>query len=517
MLRLRLWEKRATSFRVLMAFSAALLLIVTAYQLDRLWLRHNLNTYREELKKQGVKFTLKEIWPEPPPAASQAGTQLLTDCPLKPVDLVSFHRVIPNKTRHASFSNTNHHYVRLCLLPDSAFNWQCLKDIISSNKVTLEKIRLDLQNTNLAFAPPTQITNSVYTSAIYHKWSLLCNAIDLFKGSVFFHLHQKEFAQAHSDALNLLHLYKLSTAMPSSTFLQMSLTPTACGLWELLQFDVWTDAQLSEIQTILESIDYDTPTRLFFEIHQIQAGPIIKDAKTVFPFQSFSTFPNTAKQIISFFSPSPDANEFESFINRYPRYWDWCWRKSFKTEQLCLQNDQFWIHVLEESQKNNPIARLYQESLDNCNSQENEYFRKDPLFASFISYPSLASQIERIFTSETIRRLGITAVALRRYHLKSGCYPETLSELAPSYLSSMPIDPMDQKPLRYHKNTDDTFLLYSIALDGTDKQGSLSSFNLSPFKYQYFYGSQDDIPWPQAATPEETQAETIKMKKRQTE
>jgi|GEM_PF-829250 len=514
MLRLRFWQECSLLSRVLIAFTAVLLLLISVYQLDRIRLRHNLNTYREELKKQGVKFTLKEIWPEPPTEAAIAGYQLFKDCQsLKTVDLISFHRVEPNRPRQAFSPYTHHQYVRLCLLPDTAYDWQQLRDVISSNKVSLEKIRTALKNTNLAFSPP-QTTYSNLSFTIYQEWRLLCNAIEQFKGSVFLHLHQKEFTQAQSEALNLLLLYKLSSKLPTSPYIQHSLTPTACGIWELLQFDVWTDAQLSEIQTILESIDYYTPTKLYFKLNKVQTAPLIQDGKANFPFPDSITPQSNSEQIISIIKRPFDFDHFEKFLDRYPRYWDWCWRKSFKTELLCLQNSQFWIHVVEESQTNPPLAKLYQESSERFYSMENKLYRKDSIFAYFVTTPASVNYIEHIFVSEIIRKLTITAVALKRYHQKNGNYPESLSELVPTYLPNTPTDPMDQKPFRYHKNSDDTYSLYSISLNGTDDKGSLSFLSMSPFKYNCA-SLHDDIPWPQAATPEETQTETIMMEKRQ--
>ncbi|MFA0747150.1 MAG: hypothetical protein EORIYHIE_001019, partial [Candidatus Fervidibacter sp.] len=42
-----------------------------------------------------------------------------------------------------------------------------------------------------------------------------------------------------------------------------------------------------------------------------------------------------------------------------------------------------------------------------------------------------------------LQRLGQVAVALRLYRHEHGRYPETLEELVPKYLPSLPIDPFD--------------------------------------------------------------------------
>jgi len=72
---------------------------------------------------------------------------------------------------------------------------------------------------------------------------------------------------------------------------------------------------------------------------------------------------------------------------------------------------------------------------------------------------------------ETQRNMAITAIALKRYELRHGKKPETLSALIPEFLAAVPIDRMDGKPLRYHLNSDGTFKLYSVGVNGTDEGG----------------------------------------------
>ena len=125
---------------------------------------------------------------------------------------------------------------------------------------------------------------------------------------------------------------------------------------------------MSEIQTILESIDYYTPTKLYFKLNKVQTAPLIQDGKANFPFPDSITPQSNSEQIISIIKRPFDFDHFEKFLDRYPRYWDWCWRKSFKTELLCLQNSQFWIHELKKL------------GFDVPESQSNFLFAKPPKF-----------------------------------------------------------------------------------------------------------------------------------------
>jgi len=63
-----------------------------------------------------------------------------------------------------------------------------------------------------------------------------------------------------------------------------------------------------------------------------------------------------------------------------------------------------------------------------------------------------------------------TALAIERYHLATGNYPESLTELVGNYLDAVVRDPFDGNVLRY-KKLDTGFVVYSIGEDGIDGGG----------------------------------------------
>ncbi|HEX7861393.1 MAG TPA: hypothetical protein VF773_13755 [Verrucomicrobiae bacterium] len=78
----------------------------------------------------------------------------------------------------------------------------------------------------------------------------------------------------------------------------------------------------------------------------------------------------------------------------------------------------------------------------------------------------------RAADAETRRRIIVTAIALERYRLAHREYPDSLAHLVPAFLKSAPADFMDGQPLRYRKNADGRYLLYSVGLDCTDQGGA---------------------------------------------
>src|SRR5262249_37077767 len=61
-------------------------------------------------------------------------------------------------------------------------------------------------------------------------------------------------------------------------------------------------------------------------------------------------------------------------------------------------------------------------------------------------------------------------------------WPEKLDELAPRYLSAVPLDPFDRKPLRLRR-LDDGILIYSVGPDGVDDGGKVDP-KLDPWERQ---------------------------------
>ncbi len=74
-------------------------------------------------------------------------------------------------------------------------------------------------------------------------------------------------------------------------------------------------------------------------------------------------------------------------------------------------------------------------------------------------------------TGEAWARVARTAVALERYRLLHGDYPDPLADLAPALLAEVHVDPFDGQPLRYIR-TPDRVAVYSVGWDTLDGGGS---------------------------------------------
>ena len=127
-------------------------------------------------------------------------------------------------------------------------------------------------------------------------------------------------------------------------------------------------------------------------------------------------------------------------------------------------------------------------------------------FRSFFSgaQSGLSAVVRKTMAVEVSRRIVVTAIALKRCQLKHGNYPAELSGLTPEFLPSVPLDPVDGKPLRYRLNADGTFLLYSVGEDGVDDGGDPTATTGATSTSFYWQNNHvRDWVWPQPATAAE--------------
>lgn len=82
------------------------------------------------------------------------------------------------------------------------------------------------------------------------------------------------------------------------------------------------------------------------------------------------------------------------------------------------------------------------------------------------------SIIERFRGELAVMRAGIVMLAAERYRRARGAWPDTLTDLTPEYITSVPADPFDEAPLRYRR-TPNGIVIYSVGSDGRDDGGKV--------------------------------------------
>jgi hypothetical protein len=111
------------------------------------------------------------------------------------------------------------------------------------------------------------------------------------------------------------------------------------------------------------------------------------------------------------------------------------------------------------------------------------YLRQNPIENQIPAFCPLSramlqvSELIFITKAQNEAMLQVTRVglALKRFRLANGAYPDTLAYLTPAFLDTLPEDPFSGNSLLYRKEGEG-FLLYSVGRDLQDNQGA--QFNL---------------------------------------
>ena len=87
--------------------------------------------------------------------------------------------------------------------------------------------------------------------------------------------------------------------------------------------------------------------------------------------------------------------------------------------------------------------------------------------------PAPSAAAKRFSYAESFVDMSRTAIALERYRLVRGGFPESLDALAPQFIAQVPHDVIGGQPLKYRRTSDGQFVLYSIGWNEKDDGGAV--------------------------------------------
>ena len=327
--------------------------------------------------------------------------------------------------------------------------------------------------------------------------------------STLYNLHQGSPQKACADVRAMLALVKGDT---DERILISQLVRIAIGAiganatWEILQNPDVSDDDLAQLQQDWQSLDFSKSLEqaLVFE----RAQDLQEFAQTRTSTEKFNRFWGY------FYAPNnPVENDLDQMgpIRRslFLRKWDelrWRWFWSYQDELYGLQSLQVVIDatlIAETNKSFQAVQSFTDTNLTPLNIKRNSVNPMNGLRTAF-SAGAFSATLRKVARIETARNMVITAIVLKRYELRHHQLPVTLDRLTPDLLQAVPIDCMDGQRLRYRRNADGTFLLYSVGENGVDDGGdpSLEKFVKSSNHYWQNDHALDWV-WPQPATPEE--------------
>jgi hypothetical protein len=143
------------------------------------------------------------------------------------------------------------------------------------------------------------------------------------------------------------------------------------------------------------------------------------------------------------------------------------WFKENHVRQLEIMSEAVEIAKLPLDEQADRIRVLHERLKTMANTPQGS----NQVFIT-MAFAALVKVSDACTRSRAELRCAIAALAVERYRLVHHGWPDSLDQLVPTFLTEVPRDPYDRKPLRY-RQLQDGVAIYSVGPDGKDDGGKL--------------------------------------------
>ena len=244
--------------------------------------------------------------------------------------------------------------------------------------------------------------------------------------------------------------------------LQIILQP----IWEGLAEHKWSNAQLAALDAELTKLDFLADYKLSVRSERAAHVKIVDwmEQKRSRFWELFNMFNDDERNLMNNFGLSAE-------IYLMPKGW------YYQSEIVLSDAQQQWVLPMVNDSQQTVSPQAARESVDAVKSLRPSAVN---LFARLL-LPELGKYAGKTAHAQTAVNLARVAIALERYRLAHGEYPDSLSALALQFMETIPHDVIGGQPLHYQRTADpsspgsDTasgqFVLYSVGWNETDDGG----------------------------------------------
>lgn len=473
-----------------------------------------LEAYKAELLKQGMIFDLAKLVPPVPPE-EENGATIFNEAmaQLDVVPLTNFLTATPLKYETPERARVEWRY-RTHNLKEMLIAREQLVEVVERNQAVLENIRKAAQRPHMNFQLDFL---QLYELELNHL-PRLRRACGWLMVNVMIHLQERRVNEAITDMEAVLSLTSSLRDTPliiSKHYAHWTERDAMEITWGILQAEGLREADLSKLQTLWLKSDQGENMTAAVMMEQWMALESIRNAResTVF-YDKYLDYllPGVRKPFshklfdkFSFQALAIDMDWFirdtaESITSAAKKFW-WRYYASFDEERvICEWTDTTRKTLQALAHENNAHQILKDSEL----WERNAYVALPRIrFLDSSSYGMIFFAPDKVIATESIRRLAGTAVALKRYQLKHGEWPETLEVMVPEFLTTVPTDPGDGQPLRYRRQSGNEFLLYTLGDNGKDDGGEAVREDGTTVNPRFQVGNDWVWPMPVRATVEE--------------
>jgi hypothetical protein len=277
-----------------------------------------------------------------------------------------------------------------------------------------------------------------------------------------------------------------------SQLVRMALGQIALGtVWQAVQADGWTDAQLAALQTAWQdpaflagTVDALRLERAAYLEQHTRGRPTRSELRQALEFvppfdrdSQDSPFAGPGSWVNWLGPLQQRGAAFRRFA--FVELWHFAW--SSQDARFHGRAVQAFADVAEAARSHREVGAFPADpggpdagtsalALPAKLADLNAYDRLRFWLAA-LSLSATATAVQKAYTVDGYAELARTAIALKRYHLRHGEWPPNLAALVPACAATPPRDWMDGQPLRYRRNADGGFTLYSVGADGRDDGG----------------------------------------------
>jgi len=249
----------------------------------------------------------------------------------------------------------------------------------------------------------------------------------------------------HTEPFLISHLVSIA-------IMNITLQP----VWEGLAQHQWSDAQLAELDSELAKRNFLSDYRIAMrgELMLCEIGDI----------EYLRRFPEQAPNMAGDYGGDTPTPQLARILWRsIPNGW------FYQNELRCARPMlELYLPVVDASQQLvQPAAVQRADAALEAEVQQANFFN----VAERLFLPALGAAVTRFASGQESVDLARVAIALERYRLAHGEYPESLDALAPRFMKQIPHDIINGQPLHYRRTSDSQFVIYSVGWNETDDGG----------------------------------------------
>jgi hypothetical protein len=227
-------------------------------------------------------------------------------------------------------------------------------------------------------------------------------------------------------------------------------------VWEGLAEQKWSDAQLAELDRELSRLDF------LADYHLSMRGELVLFQDGIFEF--------LRRHREELFNLSDGNSPPPSLMARFafhlpPGGW-------FYQNQLHCARPMVELYLPLADVNQRIISPAATRRADTAVNADTKHTTPYNIIEKML-LPALGNAARRFAIGQSSVDLARVGIALERYRLTHGGYPETLDALAPQFMEKIPHDVINGQPLHYRREANGQFVLYSVGWNETDDDGEV--------------------------------------------